>query len=434
MTRPLSSNATNATNAAHGSQAMPRDGRFDATLALKLDPYGYIRKQCERLGSDVFQTRILLQRTICLTGPQGAELFYDNARFMRRGAAPLRLQATLFGKGGVQTVDDAVHRRRKSLFMGLMTPARIHELGDLFDDCWRQYAQRWAGAPQVVLYDEAREMLARAVCQWAGIAIPEQEVRTRTAQLSALFDLAGAVGPWHWRSRFSRWRAQQWCGKVIERIRNGQLTVPADTAAFAVAHHTEPDGKPLDTRTAAVELLNVLRPTVAVAVYIVQEALALHDHPECRAALLADAGGDHTDCFVQEVRRFYPFFPATVARVRQDFEWQGYHFPVGRRVMLDLHGTNHDPRAWEMPERFAPQRFAHWRADPFSFVPQGGGNADTGHRCPGEWITLELMKRAARWLAGGMEYEVGPQDLTLDTRRMPAIPKSRFEIRVGQGR
>lgn len=141
MTRPLS---TSATNAAHGSQAMPRDGRFDATLALKLDPYGYIRKQCKRLGSDVFQTRILFQRTICLTGPQGAELFYDNARFMRKGAAPLRLQATLFGKGGVQTLDDAVHRRRKSMFMGLMTPARIRELGDLFDDCWRQYAQRWA--------------------------------------------------------------------------------------------------------------------------------------------------------------------------------------------------------------------------------------------------------------------------------------------------
>jgi hypothetical protein len=36
------------------------------------------------------------------------------------------------------------------------------------------------------------------------------------------------------------------------------------------------DSALLDSRTAAVELLNVLRPTVAIAVFIVFEALALH--------------------------------------------------------------------------------------------------------------------------------------------------------------
>ncbi len=45
-----------------------------------------------------------------------------------------------------------------------------------------------------------------------------------------------------------------------------------------------------------------------------------------------------------------------------------------------------------------------------------------------------LMKRAAHWLAGGKAYEVRPQDIALDMRRMPAIPKSRFEITVQQGR
>ena len=134
-----------------GSRPMPRDGRLDATLALKLDPYGYIRTQCERLGSDVFQTRILLQRTICMSGPRAAELFYDPERFMRNGAAPMRLQATLFGRGGVQTLDDARHAVRKRMFMSLMTPARIEELGSLFDEAWRQAANRWATAPQVEL-------------------------------------------------------------------------------------------------------------------------------------------------------------------------------------------------------------------------------------------------------------------------------------------
>jgi fatty-acid peroxygenase len=133
---------------------------------------------------------------------------------------------------------------------------------------------------------------------------------------------------------------------------------------------------------------------------------------------------------VAEVRRFYPFFPAAVAKVRHDFEWQGYRFPAGRRVLLDLHGINHDPRAWHMPGQFVPLRFAGWPENPFTFVPQGGGNAMTGHRCPGEWITVELMKRAAKWLAGRMAYRVPAQELAINMRRLPAVPKNGVAIVV----
>lgn len=65
-------------------------------------------------------------------------------------------------------------------------------------------------------------------------------------------------------------------------------------------------------------------------------------------------------------------------------------------------------------------------------MPQGGGHAATGLRCPHEWITVELMKRAARRLAGGMDYEVPPQDMALDMRRLPTIPQSGSMIRVGR--
>src|SRR3546814_15474251 len=90
----------------------------------------------------------------------------------------------------------------------------------------------------------------------------------------------------------------------------------------------------LSPRVAAVELLNILRPTVAVSVFITFTAHALHQLPACRQNLQADDG--YLECFVQEVRRFYPFFPAVMAHVRRDFEWKGYRFPRGRRVVLDL--------------------------------------------------------------------------------------------------
>ncbi|MBB2962639.1 hypothetical protein [Methylobacterium sp. R2-1] len=69
----------------------------------------------------------------------------------------------------------------------------------------------------------------------------------------------------------------------------------------------------------AVELINVLRPTVANARYIVFSAMALHDHPDRRAAV-AD-GKEAADRFTYEVRRFFPFIPFIGGRVREPFTW-----------------------------------------------------------------------------------------------------------------
>jgi len=139
-------------------------------------------------------------------------------------------------------------------------------------------------------------------------------------------------------------------------------------------------------------------------------------------------GGQEVELFVQEVRRFYPFFPLQGARVRTPFDWQGVHFPVGRRVLLDLYGTDHHPQLWEKPDRFDPDRFRGWDGGAYDFIPQGGGDHHTGHRCPGEWITIELMKRAVTILTGEMDYDVPDQDLRVSLRRIPTLPASRFVI------
>jgi fatty-acid peroxygenase len=81
------------------------------------------------------------------------------------------------------------------------------------------------------------------------------------------------------------------------------------------------------------------------------------------------------------------------------------------------------------PEAFRPERFEEWDGDAFDFIPQGGGDHFTGHRCPGEAPTIELMKVAVRFLEQSMVYEVPPQDLSVSLTRIPAQPKSRFIIR-----
>ena len=183
----------------------------------------------------------------------------------------------------------------------------------------------------------------------------------------------------------------------------------------------------LDAQVAAVELNNILRPTVAVSAYIVQCAHALHEHPATREKL-ANGSADDLWCFVQEVRRFYPFFPFAGAKVKESFEWQGYPFPTGRKVLLDLYGTNHDPRIWNRPDEFDPERFREWDGNPFTLIPQGGGDHHENHRCPGEWIAIEQMKVAVDMLVNHCQYEVPEQELQIDMDRLPAIPKNQFII------
>ena len=403
--------------------SIPRERSIDSTLALLRDPYGFIGKRCRALGCDVFETRILLSRTVCMMGSDAAALFYDEDRFARHGAAPLRLQLTLFGKGGVQAKDGPEHRARKAMFMSLMTPGSIDALVGIADRWWETYAGRWSGRERIVLYDEAREILFRSVCEWAGVPIPEDDVARRTREVTALFDHAGDVGPAHWWARLARARAERWLAGWIDDVRAGHFRVPDDSAAQVIATHRNASGALLPPRVAAVELLNVIRPTVAVAVYIAFAATALHRHPALRAGL-GDARS--LDAFVQEVRRYYPFFPAVVARVRKTFEWRGLRFERGARAMLDLYGTNHDPRIWTDPASFWPERFLRRQHGPYDFIPQGGGHHMEGHRCPGEWITVALMKAAVRVLTTRIRYEVPDQDLETDFGRLPALPASRF--------
>src|SRR5215207_5295514 len=102
---------------------LPRDPHLDSTPALLHQPYDYISARAQELGSDVFETRLMMRKTICMTGREAAQLFYDPLRFQRKHAAPLRLQQSLLGTRGVQTTDGHVHAHRKRMFLELMTPA-----------------------------------------------------------------------------------------------------------------------------------------------------------------------------------------------------------------------------------------------------------------------------------------------------------------------
>jgi len=399
----------------------------DSTLALLNEGYAFIPRRCQRYRSDIFETRLMLTKAICMTGEEAAEVFYEPGRFTRKGALPQTTLRLLQDRGSVQVMDGEAHRWRKRMFMSLMTPEGVEQLVDATAEEWCARIGKWERMGEVVLFHEVEEILCRAACGWAGVPLSESESKQRTREFAAMIDGAGSAGPRNWRGLILRQRTERWIRDVIERVRAGELEVADGSAAHVIAWHRDLNGEQLDTKVAAVELINVLRPVVAVARFVTFAALALHEHPECRQTLRA--GGDaYIGLFVQEVRRFYPFFPFVGGRVLDDFEWRGRRFAKGAWVLLDLYGTNHDTRVWYEPGAFRPERFHRWDGSAFNFIPQGGGDHHDNHRCAGEWVTIELMKRTVHLLTEEMQYDVPEQDLRIDTSRMPTIPKSRLVI------
>lgn len=401
---------------------IPSEHRLESSTSLLREGYTFISARCARLHSDVFQARLLLQNTLCLHGEEAAQLFYDEQRFQRAGAAPRMLLKTLIGQGGVQSLDGEAHRHRKRMFLAVLDDSGVALMVRQMEIAWRQAMAQWPQRGAVSLLEEAHLILTRAVCAWAGVPLAPDEAPQRCAQFVALIEGAGAIGPRHWQARHARKESEAWAGGLIREVRAGHLPVDAGKPLSVVAEHRQLDGTLLDEQIAAVELLNLLRPTVAVARFIAFAGLELHLHPEWHLRL---ARQDHwLEPFVQEVRRRHAFFPFMAARVRHDFEWKGYSFPAGTRVLLDLYGTNHDPRLWERPEAFRPERFEHWCGNPYSFLTQGGGELETQHRCPGERLTIELTKAAVKILTREIDYRLPEQDLTVDLTHMPAAPAS----------
>lgn len=376
-----------------------------------------------RYKTDLFEARLLGQKVICLAGEEGARLFYDQDFFQRNGAAPKRVQKTLFGENAVQTMDGDAHTHRKLLFMSLMTPPHQQRLAKLTREQFRASIPRWTNQQKVTLFEEAKQILCRIACHWSGVPLKESEIKRRADDFSDMVDAFGAVGPRHWKGRRARIRSEEWIIEIIENVRSGKLTSAQGSAIHEIAFHKNLDGSQLDARMAAVELINVLRPIVAIATFITFSALALHEHPETKDKLEKEDSG-YLEMFAHEVRRYYPFGPFVGARAKKDFTWKEAEFKEGMLVILDMYGTNHDPRLWNEPNDFKPERFKGWDGNLFSFIPQGGGDSAKGHRCPGEAITVEIMKASIDFLVNDIHYEIPEQDLSFPLDQVPSLPES----------
>ena len=395
----------------------PRLSRPDLLLGLLRDGYLAVElDRRQRQGAATYATRLLGRRAVVLGTEQAVRTFYDETLVQRSGAMPPPFKDLLFGRGAVHGLDGLDHRRRKDLVRELVADdaSLIADIGRRLEAA----GSAWAGR-EVDLFDELVGLYGGAVLEWAGCGPSSSEAAWVPRELARIVDGFGSADGAYLRAWEARRRTHRWLRRRVTDVRRGRRGAPTGSPLEALAARRD-----LSASVAAVELGNLVRPTVAVAWLGAFAALRLAQQPEWRTVLATDEVGAEHVAFAHEVRRTTPFVPVLAGRALRSAVVEGVEVRRGDRLVLDVWGL--DVRA-SGDRGFDPDRFWRRTPEPFEIVPQGGGDV-AGHRCPGESRTVQLLAETVRVLARASWST--PAEPDVDLTRMPTRPAGGPRLQV----
>jgi fatty-acid peroxygenase len=418
---------------------------YDDTLSVLTRGYDFGAHIWRRArpGARSAPMRLLGDETMLVRGAEGVALFYDERRIARHGAMPGLIQETLFGHGSVHSLDGDEHRHRKATFLDVAyEDAQVERLSPLLDHEWRVELDAWVAGGRSTAYDAAVGAFGRAIMRWAGLPGTRDAKSRWAARLAQIVDGFGApYSPEYLLAYANRMWSDRHAERLIEAVRAGTLEAGEGTALHEWAWHRDRDDELLPARLAGIEMQNSMRPMIAVARFVAFAAKELHDRPEWRTRIAAETaergalvGGPLATAFAQEIRRTAPFVPILPGKTIAEVELDGERVPAGGRVVLDVLGTNTDDRSWERAGEFDPERFVG--VDDYeaieAFVPHGGADVATGHRCPGEKLAIAGLAAAIAALSDPRVTILG-DGLEVNRRRLPTKPASGGKVRAADG-
>jgi cytochrome P450 family 135 len=142
------------------------------------------------------------------------------------------------------------------------------------------------------------------------------------------------------------------------------------------------------------------------------ERLAHHPHVLAR---LRGGGDAYLEATVKEVLRVRPVLAITPRQVVDHYELDGWTLPAGVHVTPCIYLAHRRADVWEDPTAFRPERFLDGAAEPYTFIPFGGGT----RRCVGAAFASLEMKEVLRAVAS--RFELRPAGRTSERMRRRSI-------------
>jgi cytochrome P450 len=170
----------------------------------------------------------------------------------------------------------------------------------------------------------------------------------------------------------------------------------------------------------------------------------LSRHPEVEAKLLDEirralqgrtptpadlANLPYTEMVVREAMRLYPPAAGVAREPIEDVEIGGYVVPKGSLVTANMFALHRDPRFFDAPERFDPERFARGWEDRIprgAYLPFGGGP----RVCIGNGFAMMEARLILATLAQRWRLTLEPDQEVTPTQLVTVRPKNGLRMRV----
>lgn len=352
------------------------------------DPIGFLERCRERYGDRFTAAFPLVGTVVYFSHPTDVkQIFTGKAEHFHAGVANAEMFEPVVGEFSLLTLDEGEHLRQRKLLLPPFHGDRMRSYEGIFADVASREADRWElGRPFSMLAAMRRiamEVILRAVL---GVSDPGRlrafneailrfdRIAGMLLPLKALQRDLGRFSPWRYFLRAREGVDQLIYEEVAARRTDAAVSEREDVLSLLLSARHE-DGTPmtdLEMRDEIVTLIAAGFGTTSTSLGWVFERIVrvpevlerLVDQPEDEA---------YREAVISETMRVRCPVTDSTRILTRETEIGGYLLPAGTQVVVALPLLHLRPDCWPDPYAFRPERFLEKAAEPYTFIPFGGG-------------------------------------------------------------
>jgi cytochrome P450 len=396
------------------------------TLVWALAPT-WLMDRCARTLGEAFTLTFAPSglKLVMFSDPEAVKTVFTAPPEVAPSAAGSSPVAPVVGASSVLVLTGPEHMRQRKLLLPPFHGERMREYEDVIVEATRRDMAGWQLGRPMRLQRHTRlitlEVILRAV-----FGVEAERMEPLKAAITDLFEPVNVLAVLRAvMSRPSGERPTGAIGRALDRLdaliyaeierrrRERDVEQRADILSLLLLARDE-DGERMtdaELRDELVTLLLAGHETTATSVAWALERLVRHPDKLARLTAEIDAGREgggeeYMTAVVNETLRVRPVVPLVVRMLTQELQVGSYVLPEGTRVVPSIYLTNRNPRVYEDPKEFRPERFLDatgGRAiSSFSWIPFGGGI----RRCIGASFALLEMKVILRTMLSELQPRV----------------------------
>jgi cytochrome P450 len=388
------------------------------TLAWALAPT-WLMDGCRRRLGEAFTLTFSPSglKLVLISDPEAVKTVFTAPPEIAPSGAGNSPVAPVMGPSSVIVLTGPEHMRQRKLLLPPFHGERMREYEDVIVEATRRDMAQWPMGRPMRLQERTRaitlEVILRAVfgVEAERMGALKEAIGGLLAPMNPLAIVMIALRrPTDERPTGAIGRALDHLDAVIyeelsRRRAQADLAERTDILSLLMQARDE-EGRPMtdaELRDELVTLLLAGHETTATSVAWAVERLVRHPEKLLRLQEEIESGGEaYMTAVVNETLRVRPVVPIVVRVLQEELRVGSHVLPAGTRVVPSIYLTNRNPRVYEQPEEFRPERFLDGGPDTFSWIPFGGGI----RRCIGASFAQLEMRLMLRTMLSELQPSV----------------------------